>query len=48
MWEEIKKIVLKEEEKVKSVQGEVVIKRSQELFGITGRKGCVGCLVSWV
>ncbi len=43
MWEQIKKIVPQEEETEKAVPEEAVLQRSQELFGITGRKACVGC-----
>ena len=37
-----KLIVSQEEETANSVPAAAVIQRSQALFGITGRKGCVG------
>ncbi len=46
MWEQIKKIVPKEEETANYVTAAEVIKRSQALLGINGRKACVGGLVS--
>ena len=39
-------IVVKEEGTANSVPAAAVIQRSQALFGITGRKGCVGGVVS--
>ncbi len=39
-------IVLEEEETANSVPAAAVIQRSQALFGFTGRKGCVGGLIS--
>ena len=48
VWEQIKKIVPQEEETANSVPAAAVIQRSQALFGITGRKACVGCFVSRV
>ena len=39
-------IVLQEEETANSVPEAAVIQRSQALFGITGRKGYVGCRIS--
>jgi hypothetical protein len=39
-------IVSQEEETANSVPAAAVIQRSQALFGITGRKGCVGGVVS--
>jgi hypothetical protein len=48
MWEQIKKIVPQEEETANSVPAAAVIQRSQALFGITGRKACVGGFVSRV
>ena len=41
-----KLIVAEEEGTANSVPAAAVIQRSQALFGITGRKGCVGCAVS--
>ncbi len=38
-------IVAKEEGTANSVPAAAVIQRSQALFGITGRKGCVGGMV---
>ena len=38
-------IVAKEEGTANSVPAAAVIQRSQALFGITGRKGCVGGIV---
>ena len=40
-----KLIVAKEEGTANSVPAAAVIQRSQALFGITGRKGCVGGIV---
>ncbi len=42
MWEQIKKIVLTEEERVNSGEEAAVIQRSKVLFGISGRKEGVG------
>jgi hypothetical protein len=39
-------MVTQEEETANSVPAAAVIQRSQALFGITGRKGCVGGVVS--
>ena len=39
-------IVAKEEGTANSVPAAAVIQRSQALFGFTGRKGCVGGLIS--
>ncbi len=39
-------IVAKEEGTANSVPAAAVIQRSQALFGFTGRKGCVGGVVS--
>ena len=41
-------MVRQEEETANSVPAAAVIQRSQALFGITGRKACVGCFVSRV
>lgn len=41
-------IVPQEEATANSVPAAAVIQRSQALFGITGRKACVGCFVSRV
>ncbi len=46
MWEQMKKIVPQEEETANSVPAAAVIQRDQAVFGITGRKACVGCFVS--
>jgi hypothetical protein len=39
-------MVAQEEETANSVPAAAVIQRSQALFGITGRKGCVGGVAS--
>ena len=39
-------IVAEEEGTANSVPAAAVIQRSQALFGITGRKGCAGCVLS--
>ena len=41
-------MVRQEEETANSVPAAAVIQRSQALFGITGRKACVGGIVSRV
>ncbi len=45
MVEQIKKILPQEEETANSVPAAAVLQRSQALFGITGRKACVGGFV---
>lgn len=36
------------EGRAKFVPAAAVIRTVQTLFGITGLKGCVGCLISWM